>query len=120
MPPDDVHLDEDPRARIARLEAELSRLIEGRDLAADGDERSDGHHHPAEAATDAEYREKLLRDRLRLSEQLERLRAAQAAIEQGTDGVCVDCGSAISPGRLKAVPDAVRCVDCQRTVARRR
>jgi len=111
---------EDPRARIARLEAELSRLLQGRDLAADGDERSDGHHHPAEAATDAEYREKLLRDRLQLTQQLERLRAAQSAIEQGTYGVCVDCGEPISPGRLRAVPDAVRCVPCQSTAARRR
>ncbi|HWH14526.1 MAG TPA: TraR/DksA C4-type zinc finger protein [Miltoncostaeaceae bacterium] len=118
--PEGAAPDEDPRARIARLEQELSRLLQGRDLAADGDERSDGHHHPAEAATDAEYREKLLRDRLQLTQQLERLRAAQAALEQGTYGVCVDCGESISPGRLRAVPDAVRCVPCQRVAARRR
>lgn len=111
---------EDPRARIDRLEAEIAEALAARDLAADGDERSDGHHHPAEAASDAEYREKLLRDRLKLTEQLERLGRARRAIEAGTYGVCVDCGQPIPDGRLRAIPDAERCVACQSRAARRR
>ena len=29
-------------------------------------------------------------------------------------GACVDCGDRISGARLKALPDATRCVSCQR------
>lgn len=31
----------------------------------------------------------------------------------GDNVYCVDCDDAILPARLKAVPKAVRCVDCQ-------
>jgi DnaK suppressor protein len=34
-------------------------------------------------------------------------------IEQGTYGVCADCGAAVPEGRLEARPDAARCVACQ-------
>jgi RNA polymerase-binding transcription factor DksA len=34
-------------------------------------------------------------------------------IEQGTYGVCADCGAAVPAGRLEARPDAARCVACQ-------
>jgi hypothetical protein len=30
------------------------------------------------------------------------------------EGTCTDCGDRISAARLKALPDAVRCVSCQR------
>ena len=29
------------------------------------------------------------------------------------DGLCVDCGKAISPERLEVLPDAARCLSCQ-------
>jgi RNA polymerase-binding transcription factor DksA len=77
--------------RLRRLEAEVLAALEQRDLARDGDERGDGHHHPAEAATDAELRERQLREQLRWRERRERLLAAQRAIEAGTYGICVDC-----------------------------
>ena len=108
------------RVRITSMEDEIREALKGRDLAADGDERSDGHHHPAEAASDSEYREKQLRDQLRMREQLEQLSRAREAIEAGTYGVCVDCGSPIPEGRLKAIPDAERCVPCQSRAPRRR
>jgi DnaK suppressor protein len=34
-------------------------------------------------------------------------------IEQGTYGVCADCGAGVPEGRLEARPDAARCVTCQ-------
>ena len=34
-------------------------------------------------------------------------------IEQGTYGVCADCGAGVPEGRLEARPDAARCVACQ-------
>lgn len=106
--------------RIDRLEAEIRQALREKDLASDADERSDGHHHPAEAATDAEAREKQLREVFRLRDQLERLERARQNVEAGTYGVCAACGQAIPEGRLRAVPDAERCVACQSKVARRR
>jgi RNA polymerase-binding transcription factor DksA len=111
---------ESPLERISRLEAEITSALADRDLAADADERSDGHHHPAEAATDAEQRERQLRDTLRLREQLVRLGRARHALAAGTYGICVDCGKAIPDGRLLALPDAERCVACQSLAPRRR
>jgi DnaK suppressor protein len=43
---------------------------------------------------------------LRIEEALQRL-------EQGVYGVCTNCGMEIRPGRLKAVPWARYCIDCQ-------
>ncbi len=116
----ETHKPESPLERITRLEAEIVSALVDRDLASDADERSDGHHHPAEAATDAERRERQLRDTLRLRHQHERLCRARHAIAAGTYGICVDCGKPIPEGRLHALPDAERCVACQSVAARRR
>ncbi len=35
-------------------------------------------------------------------------------IEEGTFGVCVNCGKAISEERLAALPWATTCIDCKR------
>lgn len=99
--------------RIDRLEAEIRQALREKDLASDADERSDGHHHPAEAATDAEAREKQLREVFRLRDQLERLERARQNVEAGTYGVCADCGNDIPAARLKAQPAALTCVACQ-------
>jgi hypothetical protein len=37
-------------------------------------------------------------------------------VEVSDEGACVDCGDRISTGRLKALPDAKRCVSCQRAL----
>ncbi len=45
-----------------------------------------------------------------------KLRAVQEAldkVEEGTYGICEDCGEAVGPGRLKAMPLAKLCVTCQ-------
>lgn len=99
--------------RLEGLEAELVELQHRHDLAADGNERSDGHHHPAEAASDAEMREHDLRLQTRARERIDQIERALAAIREGTYGVCIDCGSDIPEGRLTAKPDAERCVPCQ-------
>lgn len=105
--------------RLARLREEIEAQLARRDLAADGNERGDAHHHPAEAATDADLREHDLREQLRLREKEARLRASLEAIEAGTYGICADCGGPIPEGRLRRIPDATRCVPCQSVVDRR-
>jgi DnaK suppressor protein len=39
--------------------------------------------------------------------------AAMSRLEDGSYGLCVDCGSGVPPGRLEAKPEAARCVACQ-------
>ncbi len=114
----DRDLAEDAAERLSHLRAELARASARSDLAADGDERSDGHHHPAEAATDADLRERQLASQMKSHELEARIRAAEEAIADGRYGTCAACGEAIPEGRLRAVPDALRCVACE-TRARR-
>jgi DnaK suppressor protein len=46
--------------------------------------------------------------------ELRALDAARERMEQGSYGVCVECGSDIEYERLKAAPAAIRCIGCQR------
>ena len=39
---------------------------------------------------------------------------ALAALQRGEYGVCIDCSKRIPQTRLETLPDAVRCVKCQR------
>lgn len=56
-----------------------------------------------------------LRDSLQDSENQEYNRIIQALqmMEEGTYGVCEDCGNPISEKRLKSYPNATRCIACQ-------
>ena len=40
------------------------------------------------------------------------IQAALARIENGTYGRCDSCGESIGAARLKAIPEATRCVEC--------
>jgi hypothetical protein len=40
-------------------------------------------------------------------------------VEVTTEGTCVDCGDRIATARLKALPEAERCVSCQRELESR-
>ncbi len=46
-------------------------------------------------------------------ETIERIGAALARLETGQYGRCIECGDDISEARLRALPFAVRCVDCE-------
>jgi len=49
------------------------------------------------------------------NETAQSIRAVQAALERiaaGTYGFCGACGKPIAPARLKAIPEATRCVEC--------
>lgn len=43
---------------------------------------------------------------------LERTERALAKLDDGSYGICDACGAEISRGRLRAMPDAVFCLDC--------
>jgi DnaK suppressor protein len=48
-------------------------------------------------------------------ETIERIDIALARLEAGEYGRCVECGADISEARLRALPFAVRCVECEET-----
>lgn len=45
-------------------------------------------------------------------QEVTQIRQALQRISLGNYGVCVKCGEAIDPKRLKALPTAARCIDC--------
>jgi DnaK suppressor protein len=47
------------------------------------------------------------------SETLNKIDAALGRLEEGTYGHCFECGDEISEARLRALPFAVRCKDCE-------
>ena len=47
------------------------------------------------------------------SETLNKIEAARRRLEDGTYGDCFECGDEISEARLRALPFAVRCKDCE-------
>ena len=56
------------------------------------------------------------------AETLQQINEALARLEEGTYGYCFECGDEIAEQRLRALPFAVRCKDCEeaREVAEQR
>lgn len=50
------------------------------------------------------------------SAELDAIEAALQRIEDGTYGICIDCGSTIPAARLHAAPATLRCIGCQSQV----
>ncbi len=48
-----------------------------------------------------------------LSRETREVETALARIHEGSYGLCDDCGAEIDPARLKVLPSARRCIDCQ-------
>jgi DnaK suppressor protein len=67
----------------------------------------------------AEMAEADVQDELRLSliqmkaEMLERVKEALVRLDAGTFGICEDCGRKIAERRLRALPFALRCIECE-------
>jgi DnaK suppressor protein len=49
----------------------------------------------------------------RLAQDLKLIDRAIADLDAGRYGVCIECGEPIAAKRLKALPFATRCIDCQ-------
>lgn len=47
------------------------------------------------------------------AETLNKIAEALGRLDEGAYGYCFDCGEEISPKRLRALPFAVRCKDCE-------
>jgi len=69
---------------------------------------------PSDRATLESDRNFTLRIRDRERKLIGKIKEALERIEQGTYGVCEDCGEEISTERLKARPVTTLCIDCKK------
>lgn len=76
-------------------------------------------NHLADAGTDTFEEEKALALEAHLVGLLGKVDEALRRFEQGTYGICEECGQPIAPERLEALPYATTCLKCQQPAARR-
>ncbi|MGM9944500.1 MAG: TraR/DksA C4-type zinc finger protein [Lysinibacillus sp.] len=75
------------------------------------DELSTIDNHPADLATELYEREKDIAIKAHEDDALEKVDAALEAIENGSYGVCAECGVDIPFERLEAIPYTLFCID---------
>jgi DnaK suppressor protein len=71
-------------------------------------------NHPGDIAGELLEEEIEQTEEIFIEEGERRIAEARRALADGTYGTCRDCAREIPAQRLEAVPEAVRCVDCQR------
>jgi DnaK suppressor protein len=104
----------------ARLDARLKELLRLRAAmrrSSAGMRDSELAHvdnHPGDIAGDLLEEEIEQTEEIFIDEGERRIAEARRALADGTYGTCRDCAREIPAERLEAVPEAVRCVDCQR------
>jgi len=103
----------------SRLKSERERLIEEleqlRASANTTEERREGSPFGKreEEATETLELEKRLALEKRIREQLVGVEHALHKFEEGTYGLCDNCGQPIDPARLEALPQASLCMNCK-------
>ena len=81
--------------------------------------RADGAEKPHEVMDQGETSEVDIQEDIELAliqmkaETLNKINEALARLEDGRYGLCFECGDEIAEARLRALPFAVRCKDCE-------
>ena len=103
----------------SRLEKERKRLTEEleqlKSSVRPAEERREGSPFGKreEEATESFELERRLTLEKRLIDQLAEVEHALKKFEDGTYGLCDNCGQPIDPARLEALPQASLCLDCK-------
>jgi len=100
-----------------RLEKERHANAEGE--ADRGSELSDYDNHPADAASETYERTKNFALDENFREIIGRVDEALRKIEENSYGLCDRCGEPINVERLRAIPYATLCIQCQGTLETR-
>lgn len=50
---------------------------------------------------------------IQIRAEMKQIEQTLAQMDEGTYGVCEDCGERIAPKRLEALPHAIRCISCE-------
>ena len=95
-----AHLEE----RLAVLQSRLASIKEDVTKSHSGDSAEQAQERENDEVVDAIGNE--------TAQSIREIQSALARIEDGTYGICARCGEEISEGRLQAVPEATRCVNC--------
>lgn len=104
---------QDERRRLGEL---LGDVLDAEELdepeqGSAGGELSTVDQHPADAATETQYREQALSEAEQLRAEIADVDAALARVAEGTYGRCQACGRPIGRERLEALPATRFCVD---------
>ena len=97
-------------AERGRLMAELGEPIES------PGQMTYGSQAAAASQVFEQQRSLALRDQARI--EMSRVEAALRSIDDGTYGICTNCGNPIAPERLEAIPWVPTCIDCARKLGR--
>lgn len=97
----------------------LEHRVLSASTAEEGSELADYDNHPADAASETYQRTKDYAIDESFKEILEKIDDALKKIEKGTYGNCDRCGNPIHPDRLRAIPYATLCIECQASLERR-
>lgn len=90
--------------RLAALQVRLERIKQDVTKAHSGDSAEQAQERENDEVIDAIGNETALSIRV--------IRSALERIEDGTYGICENCGRDIGQARLEAIPEAKHCVDC--------
>jgi DnaK suppressor protein len=103
-----------------RVQAALENLREetAGTLSDDAGEESAYDNHLADTATETYDRELDYTLEENSEHVLQEIEAALKRIEEGTYGICTNCGKQIPEERLEALPWATLCIECQRHLER--
>ncbi len=102
------------------LEGKLFRLVEGASETLNGMSHDEAlFPDPTDRASLESDRNFLLRIRDRERKLVVKIQEALKRIEEGTFGICQECGEDITDSRLTARPVATLCVDCKRKQERK-
>jgi DnaK suppressor protein len=116
-------------AELKRILEERRREIVGQVQEKMRDVRTEGANNPDQGVLDAaESSEADIQDEIEFAliqmkaETLNKIDEALRRLDEGTFGHCFECGEEISERRLRALPFAVRCKECEeaREVAQQR
>lgn len=100
---------------LEERQRELTEEVQGRIRGV----RADGAEKPHDVMDQGETSEVDIQEDIELAliqmkaETLNKINEALARLETGRYGFCFECGEEISEARLRALPFAVRCKDCE-------
>ena len=90
--------------RLSDLQARLSSIKEAVTKPHSGDSAEQAQERENDEVVDAIGNETALSIKI--------IQAALGRIESGSYGICESCGEDIGEARLRAIPEATRCVEC--------
>lgn len=91
-------------ARLAAMQVRLASIKKDVTQEHSGDSAEQAQERENDEVVDAIGNE--------TAQSIRSIQAALERIEEGTYGICGQCGEEISPARLEVVPEATRCVNC--------